>query len=75
MNKTMPFTILLMLILHQIPFSPRGVRINIYASGIRIAVNRIPTIDGGNVFPSPEKAPEVAISTHINSCENPRILR
>ena len=64
-----------MLIAHHTPLSPRLVDESIMAPGILRALNIIPTIDGGTVFPIPLKAPDVVISIHINSCDNPNIFR
>ena len=51
----MPFTILEMVILHQIPLSPKSVRINNKASGIRSAVKTMLFTEGVSVFPYPER--------------------
>ena len=73
MNNAIPFSVLDIVILHHIPFSPRAVPASKRASGILAEVSIIPTTDGGIVLPKPEKAPAVAISIHINNCEIPRI--
>ena len=62
----MPFTILEMVILHQIPLSPKSVRINNKASGIRSAVKTMLFTEGVSVFPYPEKAPAVVILSLIH---------
>ena len=61
--------------LHQIPFNPSAVAVKSIAIGILAVVRITLTIDGGNVFPIPAKAPPVVISAHINNCEYPKILR
>ena len=61
--------------LHQIPFNPSAVAVKSIAIGILAVVRITLTIDGGNVFPIPAKAPPVVIYAHINNCEYPKILR
>ena len=63
----MPLSTLEIVMLHQIPLRPRGVRIKAIASGIRKAVKTILVMEGGKVCPSPAKAPAVVISTLIKS--------
>ena len=53
--------------LHQMPSSPREVFVRTMAAGIRREVKTMPTREGGRVFPRPEKAPAVVISTHMKS--------
>lgn len=61
--------------LHHIPVRAREVWIRASAIGIRRAVNRMLTSEGGTVFPNPENAPAVIISTLINSCDTPKITK
>ena len=56
-----------MLIAHHTPFKPRLVAESMSAPGILRALNTIPIIDGGTVFPSPLNAPAVVSSMHIKS--------
>lgn len=71
----MPFSMLEILIAHHTPFRSRAVEDNISAVGILNAFRVMPTTDGGTVFPKPLKAPAVTASVHMNSCDNPNILR
>jgi len=63
----MPFRILEILMLHQIPERPSGVFVRIRSKGIRIHVSRMLSEEGGKVLPRPPKAPAVVISAHIKS--------
>ena len=62
-------------ILHQIPFSPKAVDVSAIAIGIRAAVKIILEIDGGIVLPNHENAPAVVNSIHINNCDTPKIFK
>lgn len=68
-TNTTPLNTLVILIAHQIPSRPRAVAANSIAPGIRRALNKIPTMDGGTVLPNPLNAPAVVISIHINNWE------
>ena len=70
-----PFAILEILMLHQIPFSPRAVAENRIAMGMRAAFPSTPVTAGDIGFPSPWNAPAEVLSRHMNSCESPRIRR
>lgn len=61
--------------LHQMPLRPREVLVRTMAAGILARVKRVPTREGGRVFPRPEKAPAVVISTHMKSWERLRIFK
>ena len=65
--KITPLNILEMLIAHHTPFNPRLVAESMSAPGILRALNTIPIMDGGTVFPSPLNAPAVVSSMHIKS--------
>lgn len=67
MNRAIPFRVLDIVILHQIPLRPKAVPVSNRARGILAEVSTIPTTDGGMVLPNPENAPAVAISTHMNN--------
>ena len=58
---------LVRLIDHQIPVSPRIVDDKNNARGMRKRLKTIPTMVGGTDFPKPLKAPCVVISKHINT--------
>lgn len=75
MSRQIPFKILEIVILHQIPFSPSTVEVKSIAIGILAVVRTTLTTDGGSVFPSPANAPPVVISAHMNNWEYPKILR
>ena len=66
-NRSTPLKILEMVMLHQIPLSPRAVLVRTRAMGIRRAVNTILVTEGGSVRPNPEKAPAVVSSTLMKS--------
>ncbi len=66
---------LVLVMLHQIPLSPKAVCVRTSARGILDAVNMMLTIEGGTVFPYPEKAPAVVISTLMNNWETPSMIR
>ena len=70
-----PFIILVEDKAHQIPSRPREVFPRTIASGILILVKRILMILHRCVFPRPEIAPMVVISTHKNASLNPIIIR
>ena len=74
-RSTSPLNMLDIVILHQTPFSPRGVAERARAIGMRAPVRIALTMDGGTVRPRPENAPAVVISMHIKSWETPRICR
>ena len=65
--RSTPLKILEMVMLHQIPLSPRAVLVRTRAMGIRRAVNTILVTEGGSVRPNPEKAPAVVSSTLMKS--------
>ena len=72
--KIIPFTIDVEESAHQIPFSPIIPPRRI-ASGILALVNAILIILQSLVLPSPDKAPTVVSSTHINASLKPMITR
>ena len=74
-NKRMPFNMLDIVMLHQMPVRASAVWMSASAMGIRRAVNRMLTSEGGMVFPKPENAPAVIISTLMNSWDTPKITR
>ena len=73
--KIIPFTMVVEENAHQIPFSPKEVFPRIIANGILELVKRILMILHRCVFPRPEIAPMVVISTHKNASLNPIIIR
>ena len=60
---------------HQIPFKPKALLPSATAKGIRVAVIVMLMILQSFVFPRPESAPMVTISTHIKASLNPIITR
>lgn len=74
-GRTVPLNILVILMSHQTPFSPRSVDDSISAMGIRNAFKLILVTEGGIVLPRPLKAPPVTDSVHIKSWDKPRIFR
>ena len=69
---TIPFKTLDRVMAHQIPESPRGVITNKSAMGIRAEVRIMLMTEACMVFPRPERAPVVRISSHINIWDTPR---
>ena len=70
-NK-IPFTAEVIVRAHQIPFNPM-MPLKTRASGILIPVNIIVIKLQRCVFPSPDNAPPVVSSTHINASPSPTI--
>ena len=60
---------------HQIPLSPSVVLQRKIANGILAPVNIIEITLHRCVFPSPDNAPTVISSTHINASLSPTIIR
>ena len=69
-----PFTIDVDVRAHQIPSSPM-IPLKITASGILALVSTILITLQSLVLPSPDSAPIVVSSTHINASLNPMITR
>jgi hypothetical protein len=74
MYRITPFSILEIVIDHQIPLIPIYLA-RIKARGILKKLNPIETIEGGRVLEIPLNAPAVVNSMHINICENAIIFK
>ena len=60
---------------HQIPSSPKDVRLKTMANGIRIEVAVILITLHSFVLPSHDNAPIVISSTHMKASLNPMMIR
>ena len=70
-----PFKIVVIVILHHTPKSPKAVELRIRAIGIRSKFKSPVTKEGIKVLPKPLKAPDEPISTAKKNCDTPSIFK